>query len=82
MIAWKLTKRVSHVRIHCATVSGPLSREEVARLAELAGLRLPERDLDAVAQGLASHRELAQPLRDLDLATVPSPLRADPRWRD
>lgn len=58
------------------------TREEVERLGELARLRLPKEDLDPLAEALAEHDALVEPLLALELADVDPALTFDPRWRD
>ena len=62
-----------------------ISREEAARVAELARLELPEGDLERVAQQLSQVLDFARTLDELDLegceptvfAPSEAPLRAD-----
>ena len=60
----------------------PLGAEDVQRLAELAGIRFPDEDLERLAQALAAHRAFVQQLLDADLTGVNPALTLDPRWRD
>ena len=52
--------------------------EDVERLAALAGLRLPEEDLQPLVRSLVAHMELVEPLLRLDLSAVEPSLRFDP----
>ncbi len=56
--------------------------DEVARLAELAGLRVPEEDLAPLAEALAAHADFVAPLLGHDLADVAPATDFDPRWDD
>jgi Asp-tRNA(Asn)/Glu-tRNA(Gln) amidotransferase C subunit len=51
--------------------------DEVARLAELAGLAVPEEDLAPLAEALAAQAELVAPLLDVDAEPATD---FDPRW--
>lgn len=52
----------------------------VRELTVLAGLSVPEEDLEPLAAQLASMAELVRPLLELDLTDTPSALDLDPRW--
>ena len=58
------------------------SEEEVARLAALAGLRVPDEDLRPLADALTAHAEFVEPLLRAELPAGDTMLRFDPRWRD
>jgi hypothetical protein len=59
-----------------------LAPADVARLAELVGLRFPTEDLGAVAEALAAHLAFVAPLLHADLDDVDPSLSHDPRWHD
>jgi Asp-tRNA(Asn)/Glu-tRNA(Gln) amidotransferase C subunit len=59
-----------------------LARADVALLAELAGLRLPIEDLEALAEALDAHLKFVAPLLNAELDDVSPSLTHDPRWRD
>ena len=59
-----------------------LSADEVARLADLAGLTIPDEDLEHVAEALVAHHEFVAPLLAADLTDVDSAVTLDPRWRE
>lgn len=58
-----------------------LSPEDVRRLADLAGVSIPEEDLEHLASSLGAHAEAVAPLLEADLEDVPPALVLDPRWR-
>jgi hypothetical protein len=60
----------------------PFTPEDVERLAELVGLRIPPEDMRALAKLLTEHRALVDPLLQLELPEVDPALAFDPRWRD
>ncbi len=61
-------------------VPSHVTEEQVAFLANLAGLQFPERDLRPVASALSAYLDLGEVLLRADLADVlPTP---DPRWHD
>ncbi|MCY4087775.1 MAG: hypothetical protein OXG37_13075 [Actinomycetia bacterium] len=55
--------------------------DEVIRLAELAGLRFPEEDLELLAVALADHSRLVASMLESDVSELGSALTFDPRWR-
>jgi hypothetical protein len=57
-----------------------ISVEMVVQLAEIANLRIPVEDLEAVAAGLTGYRNQFQPLEALELTGVDPLLDLDPRW--
>lgn len=59
-----------------------LTPGDVARLSELAGVRLPEEDVEAVAEALRAQLAFVEPLLEADLTETDSALAFDPRWRD
>jgi Asp-tRNA(Asn)/Glu-tRNA(Gln) amidotransferase C subunit len=59
-----------------------LGPADVALLAELAGLRLPPEDLEALAEALGAHLAFVAPLLNAELDDVNPSLTHDPRWRD
>lgn len=59
-----------------------LSPDEVAKLADLAGLTIPAEDLEHVAAALVAHREFVAPLLESDLTASDPAVTLDPRWRD
>jgi hypothetical protein len=75
-------------------VRGPISAEDVARLAFLVGVRFPVDDLGPVGDALTDHRKTFETLLSLEFgqagsspALDPAPvleasLVFDPRWRD
>jgi len=63
-------------------VASTYSKEEVARLAALAALPVPEEDLRPLAEALAAHAEFVEPLLQTELPAGDTTLRFDPRWRD
>lgn len=46
----------------------------------LAGIALPEEDIEPLAAALAAHAVTIAPLLELDLQDTPSALDLDPRW--
>ena len=56
--------------------------EEVARLAALAALPVPDEDLRPLAEALAAHADFVKPLLRAELPAGDPMLRFDPRWRD
>lgn len=56
--------------------------EDVERLAELVGLRLPPEDLAALAESLSAHCALVEPLLRLELPDADPALVFDPRWHE
>lgn len=62
-----------------ATVSTPA---DVASLATLVGLRVPGRDLDALARALTAHLAFVDPLLAAELEEASPALTHDPRWRE
>jgi hypothetical protein len=63
-------------------LASAFSEEEVARLAALAALPVPEEDLRPLADALAAHAEFVEPLLRAELPAGDTMLRFDPRWRD
>jgi hypothetical protein len=61
--------------------TGPTAAD-VALLAEMAGLRLPDEDLPALAGALRAHLAFVEPLLRADLDDANPALTHDPRWRD
>ncbi len=59
-----------------------LSPDEVAKLADLAGLTIPAEDLEHVTAALVAHHEFVAPLLEFDLADDDSAVTVDPRWRE
>ena len=56
--------------------------EEVARLASLAALPVPDEDLRPLAEALAAHADFVKPLLRAELPPGDPMLRFDPSWRD
>ena len=56
--------------------------EEVARLAALAGLPVPDEDLRPLAEALSAHADFVEPLLRAELPAGDPMLRFDPRWHD
>jgi hypothetical protein len=56
--------------------------EEVARLAALAGLPVPQEDLRPLTEALSDYADFVQPLLRAELPAGDTMLRFDPRWRD
>jgi Asp-tRNA(Asn)/Glu-tRNA(Gln) amidotransferase C subunit len=52
--------------------------EDVERLAAIAGLRVPDEDLEPLADALDSHLQFVEPLLHRDLSAVDPALRFDP----
>jgi hypothetical protein len=57
-----------------------LTPADVVLLAELAGLRIPDRDLEDLAESLSEHRLFVEPMLAADLVDGWSELVA--RWHD
>jgi len=55
---------------------------DVALLAEMSGLRLPDDDLPALAEALAAHLAFVEPLLLADLDDANPALTHDPRWHE
>lgn len=55
---------------------------DVARLAEMSGLHLPDEDLFALAEALSGHLDFVDPLLRADLDDANPALTLDPRWRE
>jgi hypothetical protein len=62
-------------------VQSRFSEEEVARLAALAGLPVPDEDLQPLAAALSAHADFVGPLLRAELPPGDPMLRFDPRWR-
>lgn len=56
--------------------------EEVARLAVLAALPVPQEDLRPLAAALSDYAGFVEPLLRAELPVGDPMLRFDPRWRD
>ena len=56
--------------------------EDVARLAALAALPVPQEDLRPLAEALSDYADFVGPLLRADLPSGDTMLRFDPRWRD
>ncbi len=59
----------------------PIQTDDVARLAELAGLRFPDEDLEPLATALADHARFVASMLEVDASKLDSALTFDPRWR-
>lgn len=59
-----------------------LAPADIALLAELAGLRLPPKDLARLAEALDAHLEFVAPLQHAELADMNPSVAHDPPWRD
>jgi hypothetical protein len=55
---------------------------DIARLAALSGLRLPDEDLPALAEALAAHVAFVDALLRADLDDASPALTHDPRWHE
>jgi hypothetical protein len=49
----------------------PVRADDVARLGRLAGVEIPEEDLEAVGAALAAHCAFVKPMLGVDLAALP-----------
>ena len=58
-----------------------MNEQDILRLAELAGLSIPEEDLAPLARALEAHTAFVAPLLERDLSAVQPALSFDPRWR-
>ena len=58
----------------------PFTPADVARLAEASGLRIPEEDLEPVAEALTAHLAFVEPMLRADLPDADPALTFDPRW--
>jgi hypothetical protein len=63
-------------------VESRFGEEEVARLAALAALPVPQEDLGPLAEALSDYAGFVQPLLRAELPAGDTMLRFDPRWRD
>jgi len=57
-----------------------LTLADVVLLAELAGLRVPDQDLEHLAEALSAHRLFVEPMLAADVRDSPSELVT--RWHD
>jgi Asp-tRNA(Asn)/Glu-tRNA(Gln) amidotransferase C subunit len=57
-----------------------ITTETVLRLAEVAGITLPDEDVESVAAVLRSYRSAFKALEKLDLTEVDPVVVTDPRW--
>ena len=58
------------------------SPADVARLAGMLGLHLPDGDLFALAEALGAHLDFVDPLLRADLDDANPALTLDPRWHE
>ena len=61
--------------------SSSFDRDDVVRLAALAGLSLSDADAEALVGALAAHTEMVGPLFEASLEDEAIATTYDPRWR-
>jgi Asp-tRNA(Asn)/Glu-tRNA(Gln) amidotransferase C subunit len=61
-------------------MTAEITIELVRQLAGVAGLRIPDEDLEEVRAALAKYRVVFAPVEALDLTDVDPALTMDPRW--
>jgi Asp-tRNA(Asn)/Glu-tRNA(Gln) amidotransferase C subunit len=57
-----------------------ITSDTVRRLAEVAGIRVPDDDLESVVAALRTYRSAFKAVEDLDLTEVDPVVVTDPRW--
>lgn len=57
-----------------------ITPDTVRRLAEVAGITMPDEDVDSVVAALRAYRSAFKPVDALDLTEVDPVVVTDPRW--
>jgi len=57
-----------------------ITADTVRRLAEVAGITVPDDDLESVVAALRTYRSAFKAVQDLDLTEVDPVVVTDPRW--
>ena len=57
-----------------------INADTVRRLAQVAGITVPDEDVDSVVAALCTYREAFKALEKLDLTEVDPVVVTDPRW--
>ena len=57
-----------------------ITADTVRRLAEVAGITVPDEDVESVVAALRTYRSAFKAVQDLDLTEVDPVVVTDPRW--